>query len=107
MSSNAPKAMAGWYPHPEMAGTVRYWDGDDWTDQVAPAGASSVPQSDQSAPQSDQIALIATGWILLFVLPIGGVIVGLALANRRPALGLTMAGLSAIAMIVWLVALTS
>lgn len=27
---------AGWYPHPTMAGTQRYWDGAKWTDNVAP-----------------------------------------------------------------------
>ena len=29
----------GWYPHPSMAHTVRYWDGAAWTDQIAPAPA--------------------------------------------------------------------
>ncbi|TXG88287.1 DUF2510 domain-containing protein [Rhodococcus rhodnii] len=28
---------AGWYPDPEMAGTVRYWDGAAWTESAAPA----------------------------------------------------------------------
>lgn len=27
---------AGWYPHPTMAGTRRYWDGQKWTDHIAP-----------------------------------------------------------------------
>jgi len=32
-------APAGWYPHPSMANTLRYWDGQRWTDQVAPGPA--------------------------------------------------------------------
>lgn len=27
---------AGWYPHPTMADTRRYWDGARWTDHIAP-----------------------------------------------------------------------
>ena len=26
---------AGWYPDPNIAGTMRYWDGDGWTDHTA------------------------------------------------------------------------
>lgn len=33
----APDAPAGWYPHPEMADTVRYWSGAEWTGHIAPA----------------------------------------------------------------------
>lgn len=29
--------QAGWYPDPEHTATVRYWDGDAWTGDVAPA----------------------------------------------------------------------
>lgn len=34
---NAPTAGPGWYPDPSRADTVRYWDGEGWTDQRAPA----------------------------------------------------------------------
>lgn len=27
---------AGWYPHAEMPGTQRYWNGSEWTEHVAP-----------------------------------------------------------------------
>lgn len=36
------KAAAGWYAHPSMANTLRYWDGQKWTDQVAPAPAATT-----------------------------------------------------------------
>lgn len=30
-------AAAGWYPDPEQVQTVRFWDGEKWTEQRAPA----------------------------------------------------------------------
>lgn len=32
-----PTTSPGWYVHPDMADSLRYWDGEKWTDQVAPA----------------------------------------------------------------------
>lgn len=32
-----PAAPAGWYPHPNMAATQAYWDGQAWTEHIAPA----------------------------------------------------------------------
>ena len=26
---------AGWYPDPHVAGTMRYWDGEAWSEHVA------------------------------------------------------------------------
>jgi Protein of unknown function (DUF2510) len=34
-----PHPSAGWYPHPKMVDTMAYWDGERWTDHVAPGGA--------------------------------------------------------------------
>lgn len=31
------QATAGWYPHPTMAATRRYWDGEKWTEHIAPS----------------------------------------------------------------------
>lgn len=89
---------AGWYADPDMVDTRRYWDGENWTDRVAPAGAPV-----QSG--GDQAGLIAAGWIGVFVLPIVGIVCGLVLANKRPGLGLTIAGLSFVACFFWLVLL--
>ena len=47
---------AGWYDDPEQPGQQRWWDGNAWTDQRAPAGAApaaaagSVPPADPAAP---------------------------------------------------------
>lgn len=38
-AANESRPAAGWYPHPTMAATVRYWDGEAWTDHIAPASA--------------------------------------------------------------------
>lgn len=28
--------LPGWYEHPHMYESLCFWDGEDWTDQVAP-----------------------------------------------------------------------
>ena len=43
--SERKKPAAGWYPHPKMPGTRRYWDGSAWTDHVAPAETSQPAKS--------------------------------------------------------------
>lgn len=42
---------AGWYPHPSMADTQGYWDGQKWTDQVAPMNKVIVPDHTDSPSQ--------------------------------------------------------
>lgn len=34
----AVSTTPGWYPDPDMYGTQRYWDGDEWTEHRAPVG---------------------------------------------------------------------
>jgi hypothetical protein len=37
----------GWYPDPEEADTIRYWDGVGWSDRPLPApGMASPPDGD-------------------------------------------------------------
>ncbi|HET9153145.1 MAG TPA: DUF2510 domain-containing protein [Solirubrobacterales bacterium] len=42
---DSPLREAGWYPDPERAHTLRYWDGDAWTDDRAP----DVPSASSEA----------------------------------------------------------
>jgi len=39
---DSPARDAGWYPDPERAHTLRYWDGDAWTDDRAPEVSSEA-----------------------------------------------------------------
>lgn len=43
MSTDAPKALAGWYPDPN--GGRRYWDGEQWLD---------IPDPEQNPPFADE-----------------------------------------------------
>jgi hypothetical protein len=46
--SNAP--AAAWYPDPEDATQLRYWDGEQWTEHRAPA---QPQQPVQQEPRQD------------------------------------------------------
>jgi len=41
MTDRPPPLPPGWYSDPEQVETQRYWDGQNWTDQRAPARAST------------------------------------------------------------------
>lgn len=50
MTDQTPQPPAGWYPHPSMVDTVRYWDGSAWTDSVAPAGTAAAMPAAETRP---------------------------------------------------------
>ena len=66
---------AGWYPDPHVAGTIRYWDGQAWSEHVA-TGYDHPAPSDVYAPyqrtytsrpkvgfaQANQQSLVAVGF---------------------------------------------
>jgi hypothetical protein len=83
---------AGWYPHPEVAGTQRYWDGTRWTDHVAP-GPSAV---------TDKSAWVTIGWIFAFLFPLAGFVIGFCLPRRYSQQGLWIMALSAVVGFVFL-----
>jgi hypothetical protein len=60
------KAPAGWYKHPSMADTRRYWDGQKWTDHIAPA------ETKRPAPKQTGALTIARGVALGIAAVIGG-----------------------------------
>lgn len=53
------RTQAGWYPHPSMPGTRGYWDGEKWTDHVAPV----APEAETR--RSSWSVLVIAGGILL------------------------------------------
>lgn len=54
----------GWYPHPDMADTQRYWDGEKWT-EVAPM----LPRPPSSGAASGLLtALLLAGTVLGLIL---------------------------------------
>lgn len=71
----------GWYPDPKLAGTQRYWDGQRWTDNVAPL-VMAPPR-----PASSDSNLETIGWLTAFLFPIVGVVVGIILATRSNSKG--------------------
>jgi hypothetical protein len=73
--SDAPKPAAGWYPDEEMVGTIRYWDGSEWTDHRAPAGSQPVTSAVtvvNTEPRSKRPFLIAGVIVLLLTVVVGG-----------------------------------
>lgn len=55
MADQAPASAPGWYPTP---GGQRYWDGNQWTDHVAPSGPGRAPAAKRSNAK----------WVLLPIL---------------------------------------
>jgi hypothetical protein len=45
----SPNVPAGWYPDPTQPGSQRYWDGNEWTDQLAPLPQQPQPSARASS----------------------------------------------------------
>lgn len=48
---------AGWYPDPQNAANLRWWDGNTWTDTIQPSQTMPAP-----APWSAPVAQPAPAW---------------------------------------------
>lgn len=86
------QVSAGWYPRPGMTGTLGYWDGTNWTEQVAPMGTTAA-----AAPAN--VALLVLGYVLAVLFPLGGMIVAAILwrqSNTHAWLILVFSGISAL-----------
>lgn len=59
----------GWYPHQDFPNAVRYWDGQAWTDRIAPMPAPAQPRRRvDEAPEWVGVV----GWLAaIFAPPIG------------------------------------
>lgn len=88
--TDAPRPPAGWYPDENLADSLRYWDGNSWTEHRAPAsGRMSEPRVQRTQAQTGQVEprrrRKVGGWLLgggLAVLLLGLV---LALKNGMDA----------------------
>lgn len=64
MPSDRPRA--GFYPHKDYPGALRYWDGERWTDQLTP-----MPQP--AAASGTSVGTVAVGVIIAaVVIAVGG-----------------------------------
>ena len=95
----------GWYPDPMRPGTLRWWDGSQWSEHFAPAPAPYfVRETDGYA-----IASVIAGVLGVPILPI---ILGVVARNRiresggtKDGNGLAIAGivLGAVQIVIWVV----
>lgn len=49
-----PRTPAGWYPDPEQAGQLRYWDGGTWTEHRSPAQEPAAPTAQEPSDEPTQ-----------------------------------------------------
>lgn len=91
MTQQQEGPAAGWYPDTQMSGTQRYWDGNKWTDHVAPLPAAT----------QNNDGLMVFGIVMAVVFPILGLILGLVLVGRGEQRGLVATGLSIVFGAIW------
>jgi len=95
------KAKPGWYPHPSMIDTRRYWDGEGWTTHIAPAEATHTVQVIEAGRQKHDDNLVIAGVVMCFVLPLGAFIAGCILLARRALVGTVMMLFAVLSSFVW------
>jgi hypothetical protein len=49
-SSPSPNVPPGWYPDPDRPQSQRYWNGTNWTDQIAPLPEPSATRQMKATP---------------------------------------------------------
>lgn len=95
---------AGWYPHPSMADTRRYWDGERWTDHIAPQTGPSPEamraQAERANRENSQLVL--WGVLTSLAIPFVGFVLGVVLLARNSTNdGLLVMGLSVASFVGW------
>jgi len=90
----------GWYPYKGHDDALRYWDGDQWTDNYKPKDPTPATRSRRTAADTESLAAIGVFAAVLF--PIAGFIIGFMVAGRgRPVVGVGIAAASVVAATVW------
>jgi hypothetical protein len=87
---------AAWYTDPENSGGMRYWDGARWTEHRTDYVATAPK------PKASE-GMVAAGYILAFLFPIAGVVIGAMLMGRRNRHGPWVLGLSVLFALAFLV----
>jgi uncharacterized membrane protein YhaH (DUF805 family) len=100
-----PKARPGWYPHPRMADTQRYWDGERWTSHIAPMAPKPTVTVRQLST-IDRSGEVVGACVLAVVLPIVGFFYGAYLVTKDEPKGWLAIVVSAVAFLVWVTVLS-
>ena len=71
----------GWYPDPHDSTSIRYWDGQQWTENRAPA--QTARQLAPGEKEQEATGIIIAGYIFAVLIPIVGFVIGLTQINRN------------------------
>lgn len=95
--STTKKPPAGWYDDPSRPKTKRYWDGDAWTEQR------------QEEPPPEPVAgwKVAASILVGIVLPLLGLIIGVAMWSRARTPAVVVLLVSLVAGLFWWARLAS
>jgi hypothetical protein len=76
----------GWYPDPHNPSAQRYWDGTQWTENLAPAAGHAPPKQPQNGKATASLVLGILGLVILYVIgPILALVFGHMAKNEIEA----------------------
>ncbi len=84
---------AAWYADPENPEGMRYWDGSRWTEH------RTDYRAEPAKPKASE-GMVVAGYILAFLFPIAGVVIGAMLMGRGNRHGPWILGLSVVLLVV-------
>lgn len=70
----------GWYPHPDKAQTLGYWNGAAFTGDLSPMTQAPAVLPSQNGQISDTVQKL--GWICALVFPIVGFAIGIMCVEK-------------------------